>query len=143
MELSKTHDCFVPELHWVAHLSNGETIYYDQRDDQPAAWLRLKQYVEGNKLSIEKIVLRFRSHSETLPCSPMGYYHTKTAIGNLSMSSGGSYGMPTVEVWKFGSILDNGLVKVDWWRVPELEVMSDDFKTIEECEATLIRNDNE
>lgn len=140
MNLCKSHNEYVGDLYWVAKLSNQECIYYDNRTELEPCWLRLQKYIEDKSLSIDEIELCFRSHREKIPVSQIGYYHTKAASGIISVSGGGSFGTTTEEIWKFGCLLDDKTVKIQWWRVPELIIINEDFKTVEECKKLIIRN---
>lgn len=138
IEVSKTHGLFTPDLHWWTQLSNGEKVFYDHRDDCEPAWLRLKKYVELNKLNIEKIVLQFRSHIEELPANADGYFHVMGIGANLALDEQGSWGGACEELWKFG-ILNGDNVHIKWWRVPELLVINEVVKNVSDCESHLIR----
>jgi len=142
--VTKSPGLFVPDLRWVAHLSNQENIYYDHREDiEPrSAWLRLKKYVEENRLKVDGITLEFRSHIEKLPEKADGYFHIMGAASTLAMGGNGSWGSSTEEIWKFGVLTNGKEVKIQWWRVPELIVINEVVEPVEKCLATLIRNTN-
>jgi hypothetical protein len=70
--------------HWVAELSNGETIYQDDNRPgvaEPSAWIRLKTYCTANHLHIARFWLQFRSNRVTIePDNADGFYFVKSAF---------------------------------------------------------------
>src|SRR5688500_10269504 len=81
--VSLVTDEHVPDLRWVAVLSNGETVYQD--DDRPgikpeSAWIRLGNYVNNRGLHIVALSFQFRSHVISLPENADGYYFAKGAL---------------------------------------------------------------
>ncbi len=78
--LSRSADEFVPKTRWIVSLSNGETIFEDNRNHQQAAWQRLASYVEANDLSITSMRAQFSSGLEIkLPPGQDGYIQKKKA----------------------------------------------------------------
>ena len=78
--LSRNVNKFVPKSRWIASLSNGETIFEDNRDNEEPAWERLKKYVEENDLSITNLRAQFESgRSVPLPAGQEGYIQKKKA----------------------------------------------------------------
>lgn len=85
----KEEDDYVRERpRWVAELSNGETIYQD--DDRPGvvlpgAWLRLKDYLQENHLSIRQLWLQFRTNRIQIgEPNAAGYLLARMAFGIMS-----------------------------------------------------------
>ncbi len=71
---------------WVAVLSDNTTVYADDYYDElepVSAWLRLKDYLAKNKLSIIKFGLRFRDNYKWLPENCDGYYFANGAVAML------------------------------------------------------------
>lgn len=77
--LSRSADEFVPKDRWVASLSNGETIYEDNRKDISPSWERLASYCEVNTLSITNLRLQIASTEVKLPSGQQGYLQKKIA----------------------------------------------------------------
>ena len=78
--VSKKVNELVPESRWIASLSNGETIYEDQREDEEPAWVRLSLYVEQEDVSITALRVQFESgRLINLPAGQEGYIQKKKA----------------------------------------------------------------
>lgn len=79
--LSKKVGKYVPEVRWVASLSNGETIFEDRMPDLKPAWSRLAEYVEYNDLSITNLRAQFGPGKGEikLPAGAEGYIQKKKA----------------------------------------------------------------
>jgi len=92
---------------WIVTLNDG-TIHYD--DPRITAWLELKKKCEAEGKYIDKIVLKFRSHYETLD-KAKGYTFIKSALGSFGSNK-------TINYYVFGFKNDN--FKVQKWRIPEL-----------------------
>lgn len=71
--LSRHVDEFVPKSRWIASLSNGETIFDDNRKEMMSAWRRLALYVKENGLSITNLRLKIGAREVTLPSHQEGY----------------------------------------------------------------------
>lgn len=69
----------VPKERWVASLSNGETIYEDEKRGLNPAWERLAQYCEDNDLSITNLRLHIANTEVKLPSGQQGYLQKKVA----------------------------------------------------------------
>jgi hypothetical protein len=73
---------------WIAKLSNNLLVYQD--DDRygriPNAWIRLKEYIKKNNLSVIALAVRFRSHIVEIPPNSKGYYYAKSIFMNGSTS---------------------------------------------------------
>ena len=78
--VSKKVNEFVPKSRWIASLSNGETIYEDNRDGEDPAWVRLAKYVEQEDISITTLRVQFESgRLINLPAGQDGYIQKKKA----------------------------------------------------------------
>jgi len=75
--LSKRVDKFVPKNRWIASLSNGETIFEDNRAGLGSAWERLAEYLKQNKLSITKLRLQLGPLEVPIPDHQEGYIQLK------------------------------------------------------------------
>lgn len=125
MSVCLKQDDYVTELEigratasWRVKLSNGETVIQDDGRpgcDTPQAWLRLRDHLAANKLSIVKMWLQFRSNVQDpiLPENADGYYFCKQALGFLTGSE------KTFHFYLLGALINDKLV-VHRWKVPEL-----------------------
>lgn len=77
--LSKKVDATVPKERWVASLSNGETIYEDEKPGEIPAWERLGYYCADNELSITNLRLHIAGTEVKLPGKRQGYLQKKVA----------------------------------------------------------------
>lgn len=75
--LSKSVDEFVPKNRWIASLSNGETIFDDNRVGEISAWERLATYVEENGLAITQLRAQVAGSVVTLPPKQDAYIQYK------------------------------------------------------------------
>lgn len=120
-QLAKEEDDFTRQQwlylpRWIARLSNGETIIQD--DYRPgvephSAWLRLMGYAHTQKINVVELYIQFRSHIEKpLPVNAAGYYFSKSMIGYPGAKTG-------MHFYLIGYLQD-GLVHIQSWKVPEL-----------------------
>ena len=77
--LSRKVNHLVPKDRWVASLSNGETIYEDERKNEPPTWERLSSYCERHGLSITNLRLHIANTEVKLPSGQQGYIQKKVA----------------------------------------------------------------
>lgn len=120
---------------WIAVLSNGEDVYQDDNrsGSYPGpAWLRLKTYVDENKLSIERLLFKFRSHRVEVSNHEEGNTFSKGIIAQWGARR-------TVHFYVNG-ILKEGMIRLKWWIVPELQLYQCDIETPEKHLFNLIRN---
>lgn len=134
----KEEDEFIFEqVHWIAHLSNGEKIFQDDGRpgmDPPQAWLRLKDYCRQQMLSVVNLTLRFRSHFETpLPADAPGYYF----INKIVAIQGG----PTIGFYLIGHVEDNQ-IRLQHWKIPELMFFGEEYRPIKENDESLLWRNN-
>ena len=76
--LAKKVDSTVPKNRWVASLSNGETIYDDNKKNAPSAWERLKLYLDKNNLNVTMLRLQINNEIINLPRNAEGYIQKKS-----------------------------------------------------------------
>ena len=71
---------------------------------------------------------QFRSHREHLPSNADGYFFCKSAIGSWNMT------------WEYflGGVVQNDIVHVTRWKVPELVVEAEEERDREKCLECLI-----
>src|SRR5688500_6949137 len=90
MGLCRSEDDFILEkLRWIVTLSNGEKIYQDDDrpgEAEPKAWLRLREYVHQNSLSITKFEIQFCSHIEEAASANADGYFFVQAIDAVAFS---------------------------------------------------------
>src|SRR4051812_48908014 len=109
MSVCKQKDDLINEkLHWVAELSNGEKVFQDDGrpgETEPSAWIRLRKYVQENRLSIESIHLVFCDHiEEVVPRNADGYYFVQKVMA-FAFSGTES----TFHYYLFGAVIDDEL----------------------------------
>jgi hypothetical protein len=135
------HDEFISEkLRWIVTLSNGEKIYQDDDrpgEDEPKTWIRLKEYIKENNLSITNFDLQFITHvEEAAPPNKLGYYFVQ-AVDAVAFS-GRVDG--TRKYYIIGYLDQDGLVKTKRWMIPEIIQVSGDIREVLEDDPRLIVN---
>lgn len=88
IEVAKSVNDFVPRDRWIASLSNGETIFQDERQGQKPAWSRLADYVRQNKLAITQLRVQIGGLEVKLPANQEGYVQKKKAFTYMNGPSG-------------------------------------------------------
>lgn len=128
-------DLFEFHPRWVVELSNREKVYQD--DDRPgeepkSAWIRLKQYVKDNSLTINWMKLQFRSNIKMVNDGPVdGFFFCKSCLG--------SPGMQTIQYFVAGTI-KNGILETRRWQVPILEIEETEIRNIKDSDECIIMN---
>jgi len=100
---------------WICTLSDGTLVYQDDERpniDPPQAWFRLKHYIENSDLSIVRMELNFRSHTEIVGDNAEAFFFAKGILGSLSTNS-------LTHQYVAGTVID-GKLTTTTWRVPEL-----------------------
>lgn len=123
---------------WRARLSDGRVIVQD--DGRPgmepaSAWLRLKSHLqEHSGLSLLSLWIQFRSHHKKniLPENASGYFFCKSEIGFWGSGSSQSF-------YLLGA-LQNGVLTVQKWSVPELILVETKVREIDSAGDCLILN---
>lgn len=87
-KLSRKVDIDVPKNRWIASLSNGETIYEDEKKGEVPAWARLAQYCEDKELSITNLRLQIAGTVVKLPSGQQGYLQKKVGWSLSGVISG-------------------------------------------------------
>lgn len=103
------------ETRWVAVLSNSLTVYQDDNryGESDAAWIRLKNYCQTNKVTIEKLRIQFRTNIQEFT-SADGFYFTKGVAGELFNGGQNSYNYFVI------GLVKNGEVHKTWYKIPEI-----------------------
>lgn len=99
---------------WIAILSNGEQVYQDdERYDEPA-WVRLKQYCEENNTHIQKLLIKFRSHTELVYTDEdnEGIFLRRSVLGSLFSTRNSHF-------FIIGKVRGDKIY-TDKWLVPEI-----------------------
>lgn len=139
--LSTEFDNPMFECRWFAELSNGKTVYEDNRQDvEPRnSWLRLKKYCELENLKVKSLGLRFRSHVEMIE-SASGYYLANGAIGLLSLGDvPGMNDQPhNLNSYIVGRLHSDNQVYIQNWLKPELTILSSSVRSKDSCLNGLI-----
>ena len=128
---------YAGQAHWFVQLSSGEEVVQD--DGRPglfpvSAWLRLKERVERERLRIERIGLRFRSHivRDVLPTYAEGYCFLRASLA--------AFGSPESADFYVVGCLKQGVVHARRFSVPELVLIDESERTPESVGETLILN---
>lgn len=95
---------------WQVILNNDETIYSD--NNNPSAWIRLDKYCKDKGLHISSMSFGFRSNMVHLPANADGYFFCKGARGLMGADR-------TLQLFIVGT-LQNGVLSVQYWKVPEM-----------------------
>jgi hypothetical protein len=135
MNICTQYDAFLEDRDksvWVATLSNGQIVYQD--DDRPYlfptnSWLRLKQYILLNKLKIDYIQIKFRSHIELVTPKGADAYYFSNRVASF-------HGL-NINYYIVGWI-ENDKIKFGKWRVPEILLEEFSYKPIEGNEELII-----
>lgn len=148
MGLCKFPDDFIREkVYWSAHLTNGETIYQDDDrpgEEEPKAWLRLREYVHKNSFAISYITVHFYDHVEQVtPENCDLYYFVQSAVSILHESRTYCY-------YIFGHSCNlnkplDGNVEIETtkWIVPEIIDVEKGKRTVDFSDEKLIINFNQ
>ena len=117
---------------WIAVLSNGETVYQDDRIDF-LMWQSLKRHVEDNQLAVADMKFKFRSHVVHLP-KPRKCVVFSRAAGRWSTSQ-------TTDYYYIYGVDCEAEIHRDWYIVPSLIPMESDIKVASQLpEKTIIWN---
>lgn len=108
---------------WVVKLSNGEIFYQDDSDGP--SWIKLKEYVLINNLTIDNLGIKYFDHEEWLNESGDGFYFSNGAIGFFNM---GSFECKNIGVVK------NGKIHVKTYRCPEILLADTEEREFTESE---------
>ena len=119
---------------WIVTLSNGETVYRD--DGRPGllthnAWRRLYHYCETNSLCITSMTIGFRDNRYALPVGQDGYY--------FALGARGMFGSAKTAQLFFVGTLQNEVLRVQCWKVPEMIQEDEEVRSVEGCGECLIK----
>lgn len=122
------------ETRWIATLSNGESVIQD--DYRPgvfpeSAWLRLKKYCEDNNVFVTNLNLQFRSHIECAANNCDGIYFCRAILASMFNQQTPMYNV---------GVIRNNKVFLTKWRTPELIVVGNEEREIEDCKDLIIWN---
>jgi len=110
---------------WIVQLDDGTTVYQDDdrpgMEDEPPAWLRLKEHVKENDLKIIALKLRFRDNVKHVENNADGYYFARGVRGNAGGYNKYFY---SIGVAKKNNVGEYKLF-VDKWMTPELIKFND------------------
>lgn len=131
-------DEYLHRARWEAWLSDGTHVFMD--DYRPgvephSAWERLGVHCKENGLYIVDMIIRFRSHVESMGQNKDGYFFCKGVTASLGKS---------LETFLTGT-LDDGILVVQKWLVPSLtrEKFLDDtdeqVRSVDDAGLCLIR----
>ncbi len=124
-----------PQIRWMASLSNGETVYEDDRKDlEEPAWERLKEYVKEENVSITNLRLQRGADIIQVPANQPGYVCGKRIQAVAPPS-------PLTFHWKcVGWLDDDNVCHITWARIPEFMQRETEQRTPEKAGFFLIRN---
>ena len=125
---------------WIAELEDGKRVYCDDgrygKDD--IAWYRLRKNIEVTKNNIEKLYIKFRSHTELVA------QRTELTKGFYFRRGAGAWiGQPTVNYMITGTVEGHpspscGLyVKSVKWRVPEIHKEEEEIRDCGELDSII------
>jgi hypothetical protein len=123
--------------HWFADLSDRTRVFADDERPglEPIAWKRLRTYLYQNNLYITQLFIRFRSHSELIGSSDVGYMFRRGLMADVASG---------VNSQRFivGLINNDDKIITQTWTVPELVRFEseDDIREIEGHEDSIIWN---
>lgn len=121
---------------YIVELSNNEVVYEDENRYGPddKAWLRLQKYCTENKLSVNKVWIKFRSHKELVfENNSDGVFFRRKILGN-PLDNNRHY-------YVFGLVNSSKATIHTWhWKVPEVIMEEEDDRDIKGCEEQIIWN---
>ncbi len=105
-------DPFVPQKErWIASLSNGRTVFMDIVHGQSSAWVRLRDYLKRESVSITQLRLEAFGRHVTSVAGSEGYWYCKRAC---RMMGGGPHDPRGTQVdWGIGYV-NEGSVHIQW-----------------------------
>lgn len=115
---------------WIAEIDNSYYIYQDDGRVEEPTWLRLQNFCKATDSKVTGLTLQFRSNSVSLPKNKSGYYFVNGAMFQLG-------GKKTYQYMLIGYVED-GVVKITKYKVPELVSHGTEERTIEECQNLII-----
>ena len=118
---------------WVVGLHSGLVVYQDDYRVEPySAWERLYNYCQENNDFIQSMRIQFRSNVHQLPDHADGYYFSKGVRGCWGMTK-------TMQLF-FVGILNQGVLNVTCWKVPEMMKEVTEERDPTKAGICLIRN---
>jgi len=120
----------VPITRWIASLSDGRTIFMDNKAgmEPEHTWQRLKIECENKGLFITALRLQNRSHVVNIPGPMDGYYFSFAFFGGTDGTA--------KHQWAVGYQIDYDTVHVDYYFVPELEIQRSIKRSISDFNET-------
>lgn len=120
---------------WVVGLNSGLVIFQD--DLRPgvephSAWERLYEYCQETGDYIQSMRIQFRKNRHQLSEHADGYYFSKGARGCFGMTR-------TIQLF-FVGILNQGVLNVTCWKVPEMMKEKTEERDPTKAGICLIRN---
>lgn len=119
---------------WIADLSNGETAIQDDCIiDTDDSWIRLRQYCIDNNLFIEKLVVKFRSHTERAFKNEDGIdgiFFCRSILGGLFTNK-------NYHGYIIG-IVNNKNIERNKWQIPEVIMTEYEPTTIDDVDERCI-----
>lgn len=113
------------DTYWEVKLSDGTII--EQDDSQENSWVSLSNYLKDNQLlSIISFSIHFRDNQVILPSNKSRYYFAK---GALQAMSGGD----TVHYYVVGWLKQEGVMCMQWVKIPELIIINEFDRPLSEC----------
>lgn len=135
------HDNYIVEYQennpsWTVTLESGLTVFQD--DLRPgvephSAWERLYNYCHLNNDYVKSMTIRFRSNVHHISDNADGYYFSKGARGLLCSTR-------TINLFFVGT-LNQGILRVQCWKVPEMLPEAIEERNIEKAGLCLISRD--
>jgi hypothetical protein len=134
----RDYNCFIESNpRWEVNLNNNEHVVMDCDNINISirnSWLRLKNYCLMNDLYIVDMIIGFRSNIFSLPSNMDGYFFCKGVRG--------AFGVPKTMQLFFVGALQNGVLEVSCWKVPEMLKEKTENRNIAENLECLITKNN-
>lgn len=120
---------------WKVILSNSQEIISDNLYiDDKSDWVRLKEYIQDNNLSISSMYICFRNHSIKID-EAKHYFFRRMSLSRFGKIERKN---ETYSYFLVGSTNDKTKVNIKKYLVPELQCMEEEIRTLEENEESLI-----
>jgi len=111
-------DWALSNAYWIAILSNNQKVFGEDNspsDINSSKWIRLKEYLNDNKLRIKELILKFRSNELNIPIdTSTNWVYLSKAVGKEWTAS------DTDKFFVVGWNDTDNTIKKRWYKIPEL-----------------------
>lgn len=120
---------------WKVVLSNSEVFISDHQNiDDKSDWMRLKEYCINNNLKISEMSISFRDNVIQVPKADF-YFFRRMALCRFGKTNRES---DTFHYFVVGSTNNKLLAYLKFYLVPELQLLEEEIRVLEEDEISLI-----